>query len=714
MAVARMLRLTVLAHASVVDDVVTRLRSAGVLDVTADANGLAAPEDPRQQKQARKLGEQIADARFLLGFLGRYHKNTAPFGSFVSEKYHMSKSDFAHLKSDLRFQRLYRECVSISDELASDERERQRLVKLADDLAPWADLHLQIADWKGTAHVALFTGTVPASRCGAIREMLRQQVAEVSVEELGPVGTRQAWVVLAHRSQLESVSSVLAATDFSAIDFPGLEGYPAEEEAHARARIAAIEADRVRHLARSRELADSEYAHVVALAEAFEGERASLAVREEFGATAETVVISGWVPARDRDALTEALAPLSSSVDLTFAEPADDEEPPVQLENPRLLQPFETLTDLYGGPKYRELDPTPLFAPFFLLFFAICIGDVGYGAMLILGFYLIKTKLDVAPGVKRFSDLMMIGGAGSMVVGVLLGSYFAIDVASLPAPVRALQVLDPLGQLQMFLVVTVIIGLVQVVFGVLVAAYDAARKGDVAGAVGDQLSTLFFFAMVGIAVGVHGASSWAITLGLGVAMLMKGHALEAALAAGETSNLQRAFGLGWLVLFSVSLVALAFKLTGSAIFLSVFAAATVLGLVFSIGVRRAVVAFLGGAYAVYGMSGFIGDVLSYTRLAALGLSGTLVGYVFNLLAGLVWGGASGLFARGGVSIVFVVGHVFNVAINLLGAFVHPARLQFVEFFSKFYSGGGRAYKPFHYQTKALVLHTGADQEGGSR
>jgi len=127
------------------------------------------------------------------------------------------------------------------------------------------------------------------------------------------------------------------------------------------------------------------------------------------------------------------------------------------------------------------------------------------------------------------------------------------------------------------------------------------------------------------------------------------------------------------------------------------------------------------------MSGFIGDILSYTRLAALGLSGFLVGWVFNLLAEMVWQGALGPLSGGtalgvglgvliglGAVAVFVFGHVFNVAINLLGAFVHPARLQFVEFFGKFYEGGGRLYQPFALSSKQIVFETGEGRrEGGT-
>jgi V/A-type H+-transporting ATPase subunit I len=269
----------------------------------------------------------------------------------------------------------------------------------------------------------------------------------------------------------------------------------------------------------------------------------------------------------------------------------------------------------------------------------------------------------------------------------------------------------------------VALGVIQVFFGVLVAAYDAARRGDVESAVNDQLSTILLVSMIAVGALVPGASGWAITLGLGVAMVMKGHALTVALKAEGLAAWNRWYGTAWVALLFAWLASIAFG--GPAMVNWAFLGATIAGAAVSPGVRRAVVGVLGGAYAVYGMSAFLGDILSYTRLAALGLSGGLVGMVFNLLAGLVWSGAAGLLAKGGLSIVlgvlvivmaaavFVFGHVFNVVINLLGAFVHPARLQFVEFFSKFYEGGGRQYVPFGHRTKSVVLHAaGVHGEGG--
>jgi V/A-type H+-transporting ATPase subunit I len=341
--------------------------------------------------------------------------------------------------------------------------------------------------------------------------------------------------------------------------------------------------------------------------------------------------------------------------------------------------------------------------------------------MLILGCWLIKTKLDVGPGVKRFMDLMMIGGGGAMVVGVFFASYFALDVAYLPGFLKALQMLDPLAQLQTFLLITIGLGVAQVFFGVGIAAYDTFRKGDPLAAIFEQVSTIFLFAMIGVcafgyAAGNAALGQAALWIGLLGTILMQGRTLEASLGDKDRPLWDRAFGWAWLVSMLCWIGTVAFG--GPGFFLWLLLALTLVGLFVAKTVRKAVVSFLGGAYAVYGMSAFLGDILSYTRLAALGLSGALVGMVFNLLAKMVWDPVIGMFSGGGMGYlwgvialisaiaIFVVGHVFNVVINLLGAFVHPARLQFVEFFSKFYEGGGHPLAPFKFATSSVVLGAG--------
>jgi V/A-type H+-transporting ATPase subunit I len=717
-----MRKVTVIGHRAALDGIVERMQRAGVLDIEALEEGATPSMVVPDADVLRRLEEYRADAIFVRDFLGRHHTPTQPLSAFISEKVHVSQADFVDLEIDSTLLHLYDMCEAVSDGIASRIRERARLKALAAELSPWVGLRLQISRWTGTEHTALFAGTVPTPEGASIRQLLREVSPYVSVQEESSVSGRSAWVVLAHTSVVDEVRATLAGTGFTDVSFPDLADYPAEERAVALERAGLLETEIAALEEQARELSDAHYFDAVALAEAVEADLDAVTVRGGFGATDATFVISGWVAAHNEAGLLAALEPMGDAIDIGFAEPGPDDRPPVELRNPRLLRPFEVLTDLYGRPRYDEVDPTPLLAPFFFAFFGICIGDVGYGLMLIAGAWFIKNKLDVAPGVKKFMDLMIAGGVAAIIAGVAFASYFAWDAAELPSFLLALRIIDPMEQLETFLIFTVVLGVTQVFLGVLISAWDLARRGDWSAAVFEQLSTLFLFGMIAVAVLVPSLSGVAIALGVGLTAAFKGRAIDAALRADGVAAWDRAVGIAWLALFVVWLVSL-----GGMIGLPVgwvFLAGTALGLAGSKATRRIVIGLLGGVYAVYGMSSFLGDVLSYTRLAALSLSGALVGMVFNLLARLVGSGAGGLFDAGGFSIVwgvvvvvlaalvFVFGHVFNVVINLLGAFVHPARLQFVEFFSKFYEGGGRDYRPFGFRTKTLVLHAdNVRQEG---
>jgi len=720
-AVARMLRVTVLGHASVLDELVERMQRAGVLDIDAVTEGTAPAYISPDPAEVRRLEEYRADAVFIRDFLRRYHTSDQPFASFISEKLHLSAGEFAALEVDTTLLHVYEQCQGVADTMAALRRERARLASLAHELLAWEPLRLEIGQWVGTGHVALFTGIVSASEGPAIRAMLREVSAYVSVEELASVDGRTAWVVMAHRSAVDEIRAALAGVDFVDVTFPGLEDYPAEERAVALDRIAAID-ERLAELdIQAAVLSEQYYDDSVALVEAIDADLEAVNVRERFGATERVFVVSGWVSAKRRDDLDAALEPLVETLDVTYEPPGPDDAPPVELENPRILRPFEVLTDLYGRPRYDEVDPTPLLAPFFWVFFGICIGDVGYGLMLIGASWLIKKKLDVAPGVKKLMDLFIVGGVGAVFAGVALGSYFAWDL-ELPPLLESLRIINPMEDLPVFLMFSIALGVLQVLFGVLISAWSLARKGDWASAVFDQVSTVVLFAAIAVAVLVPSLSQVAIVLGLGLTALGKSRAIDVALRQVEAPAWDKALGAVWLAVFAGWLLSLAFGWT--AVLGWVLLAVSVAGMGFSRATRRVVAAMLGGAYAVYGLSSLIGDILSYTRLAALALSATLVGMVFNLLARLVGAGAGSMFEQGGGAIVggvvimvfaaliFVVGHVFNVVINLLSAFVHPARLQFVEFFGKFYEGGGRVYEPFAFRSKTLVLHAdSARQEG---
>ena len=681
-----MLQVTVLAHDSHADVVVRRLQDAGAVEIErialeSDAGHEAADarddrdDGPRatdageatvtrpsiDEHRRHVLDRDIARAQFVRDFLGRYHTAEVTFGAFIAEKVHLLQSEYDTLAPDAEFDELYEACETISARLGEIERERTHLNALIHDLAPWRDLHLQIGQWSGTEHVALFAGTVPAARSVEIRQSLREAVSELSIAEVGQDHQREAWIVMAHHSALEPMRAALALTEFTEVSFPGLHDYPAEEIEDAKDALADLIAEEARLNERAAEL-EHNYERAVALVQALLTARDAIDVRDDCGATERTFLVHGWLPATDRDRIAIEMESIGDEIDIDFREPSPGERVPVALTNPWYIRPFEVLTDLYGRPAYGDIDPTPLLAGFFFLFFGMALGDAGYGVALMIATYLMKTKLDIGPGVKRFMDLLFAGGLASVIVGVATRSYFALSANELPSFLRYEPLLDPLEDIIVLLIVSVAIGVVHVVFGVLINAYRLIKAGDWMTAVQQDISSILLLAGLGatFALGSVDILYWTAA----IAIVLKGQVLE-----------------------------------------SLFVD------------RKPLSALLGipkGLLGLYSITGYVSDFLSYTRLAALGLASLLVGQVMNILANMVSGAPWGIgFVA--AALILVVGHAFNLVINLLGAFVHPTRLQFVEFFGKFYEAGGRSYTPFARRTKSLVLHpVPGEQKGGTR
>ncbi|HSW41081.1 MAG TPA: V-type ATPase 116kDa subunit family protein [Patescibacteria group bacterium] len=665
MAVARMLKASVIGHASVLDRTVALLQRAGVVeiasrDVTSDEVRSLTPDRAR----VADLETAAAEAVFVRDLLGRFHTPSAPFSSFVSEKVHLSTSEFEALECDAAFVELHRECQSIATRLAGIGRERTRLRGLVDHLAPWVDLHLPISQWQGTEHVALFAGTVPERSAARTRQALRETADLVSVAEVGSARDREAWIVMVHQAAVEDVRAMLLLTEFEGVSFDGLESDPAEERAKALAALVALADDEREISTRATQLAAEHRARVTALVQALLTLKEAKEVCGQFVGSESAFLVTGWVPEHSREQLVAALAPVGADLDLSFEAPGPGDMVPVTLVNPRWLRPFEVLTDLYGRPRYGDIDPTPLLAGFFFLFFGMSIGDVGYGIMLVLAAWFIKHRLDVAAGARRFMDLIALGGLASVIVGVATRSYFALPEESLPAFLRYEPLLDPVGQVMTLLLISVALGVAQVSLGLIVNAYRRVREGDVAGALSVEMSTIAIFVTVGIVVARPETMNWLLPGSLGLAVVLRGRIFE-----------------------------------------EIFVRRSLKGVLTGVGM---------GLLGLYKLVSYASDFLSYTRLAALGLVTVLVGYVMNLLAGLVVEIPYGVGFLA-AALIFVVGHTFNVVINLLGAFVHSMRLQFVEFFGTFYEGGGRAFAPFGPRTKAVVLHPeSGGPEGGVR
>ena len=355
------------------------------------------------------------------------------------------------------------------------------------------------------------------------------------------------------------------------------------------------------------------------------------------------MVLRGWVPAKKQDEMQAAFA--DSGAWFEFADPQPDDDIPICLKNNRFFRLFEMFTELYMLPKYNELDLTPFLAPFYILFFGLCLGDSGYGLFITLGVLAIKFfKKHLSKGMKAAMNLLLILGLSAFFCGLLSGAFFGFNLYDLNVPL-----FDRIGNAvhldnsQMFNL-SLILGFIQIIFGMCLKAYNRAIQFGFR----YSLSTIGWMMVI---------------LSLAVILLLPAY-----------SGIAK-----W---FTIAGFVLAFCYNNPARYEKNPAT----GFLINVGT---------GLWDAYNTAtGMLGDMLSYVRLFALGLSGGILATVFDSLAtGLAPDNA--ILGPIVMVLIFVVGHALNMFMNVLGAFVHPMRLTFVEFFKNAgYEGGGNAYSPF--------------------
>ena len=382
-------------------------------------------------------------------------------------------------------------------------------------------------------------------------------------------------------------------------------------------------------------------------------------VERHFHYTERTFMLEGWIRAVDRGSIEKGLLSRFKDIELSFRPPREGEVPPIHLANRPIVRPYEFVTTLYGRPVYGAVDPTPLLAPFFVIFFAMCLTDAGYGLTLaaVSGAFIWKFK--PAGGAEKLLRLLFMGGIVTAVIGVVTGGIFGIDAAALPPFIQNFIFINPLEEPMKMLNIAFLMGLIHILFGMGVKMVANFRARLVLDALLDDLLWICFI----IALAPIGFSA-----------ILGGEVPPGVLSYGRWGALVAAGGI---------------FLTGGR-------------------KRKGIVRkLLGGLVGFYDVVGYFGDVLSYARLLALGLATSAIALAVNGIAGMV----TGLPAYTGyvaAILVLVLGHGFNLAVNTLGAFVHSGRLQYLEFLSKFFVGGGKEFRPFRSQRRYSVMGDSGD------
>jgi len=523
--------------------------------------------------------------------------------------------------------------------LGEIESERTKNEALRATLAPWLTVDAPLGGADGA--LAVFFGTVGLNVTDdALKALADSLDGLLTWQQASSDRSLRYLLVMCHRSVRERALSALRDLGFSTVSFRGMTGTAKENDKALAENLAELEKERQEIEQRIAGLGGKREALLEA------SDRAAIALRREEAksrlvGTDKVFLLEGWLPADRCAALEKALEPFTCAIETR--EPTEDEYPqvPVQLKNNKLTRPLNMVTEMYSLPAYGTLDPNPLMAPFFILFYGIMMADMGYGLLMMIASVIISKKYRPKGTSGELFSLLGLCGISTFIMGALTGGFFGDFLTQLvaivsPGTVFALpKLFDPLDDLTMILIGSMALGMVQIVTGMAISLIEKCKRKKFLDAFFEEITWWIVF--IGIAL---------LALGKGAAVLYVGCAL---VLLGPIVQ-----GKGW------------GKLTG--VFGSLYNHVT----------------------------GYFGDILSYTRLMALMLAGSVIAQVFNMLA-----------AMPGNVIAFIIismlGNAMNFGLNLLGCYVHDLRLQCLEFFNKFYVDGGKPFRPMTLDTEYVDL-----------
>ena len=636
MAIVKMKRLRMVAMVADREALLRRLQHMGCVEIVQPE---ADPEDPAWAVLIRPAAEGLAaaheekmQAERALEVLKRY----APAkSSLLSPKPSVGEEDLLNEERAQKSREAVEEVNALDRRLSAIHGEENKLTGQKAVLLPWQDLDLPL-ETGSTSQVTIQLGTLPAGVPMGQAEGELQVVCELAqLTQVSADKDARYCTLVCHASGADAALETLKALGWSRANLRDWTGTAAENLARLDQELQSLSAEAAaieKKLSGMGELNSplrqlSDLANVNASRE----ECCSRLVD-----TVQTFLLEGWVPEESWPSLKQELDNYPCAYGISDPAPEEYEKVPVRLKNNTLTKPLNMVTEMYSLPAYGTLDPNPLMAPFFILFYGIMMADMGYGLLMMLaGAFSLKKK---KPGGRfgHICGLLLVCGITTFIMGALTGGFFGDFLTqvvklttggdfALPA------LFTPLEDTMMILVGAMCLGFVQILAGMAISFVSKLKHGQVLDAVFEEVTWWVVFAGLGLMI----AGITPIVLVIGMVMVVAGPVIQ-----------NQGFA----------------KVTG--IFGSLYNHVT----------------------------GYFGDILSYSRLMALMLAGSVIAQVFNTLGAI----------PGNIVIFLIIsfaGNTLNFALNLLGCYVHDLRLQCLEYFGKFYQDGGKPFRPLDLNTK---------------
>ena len=659
--IVSMKRLSLVALKSDQDAILNALQEAGTVEIIKLADGDV------QSGDADTVNARIQRLAESINAVKPYAKKP---GFLSPQKREMKLSDMREYVP--KAEQTTNEIEELTHTQARLLSEREKAVSTREALEPWEAMTVPMDTVKNTPRVHYFIGLLASKDVERVRE---QEYLEAEfMNESATVPT----ILACKEDDTRIVQNFLKTVEWQDYVFPKLPGTPREAIESLNRRIAEIDGE---YDAAQKEL-EARGETIETLQNALDAETIDadrLSANNDLSYTAHAFVLEGWVRDDEVEKTEQAIKNVTEAYSFEVRDPVEGEEPPSVVKNNRFVKPFEEVQTLYSRPTYGTIDGTPYMTPFYILLFGLMLSDTGYGILLMLGtlLYIKKKKpTGMSAGISR---VLFWGGLSTIVWGVLCGSFFGItktsastiEVGGVFSQISMFfeklgifpALLDPMQNSMVMLGLCFGLGVLHIVAGYIVGAIDRFSKGDWKSAIFDQISWVLI--TLGLVVGflpvIAGMAGMSVTLPKSVTM-------PALIAAGV--------GALMVVLFKGR------------------------------EKRNILKRMMSGLGGLYDVTSVLADILSYARLFALGIATGVIGQVFNMLCGMLASASNPVMkivgAIGSI-VLLVLLHTFNVAINALGAFVNCARLQYVEFYGKFYESGGKEFRPLSYNTKHVQV-----------
>lgn len=591
-----------------------------------------------------------------LKILEKYCEINTPFTESFSDFKEIDYSEYKLLcdKAD-RFDELCDSIIAMDDEIHNLETEIAQEESSLNYHTLWQKLDIPMAS-KRTLTTKIFIGTFP---CELSDEQIINKLVQiddgidgVAVEIVNSQKMLTCAVVMCHESISERTENALRQTGFTIPD-KITTPLPARTIEQCRARISELKYQIETTVAQIRKHS-ADYSNLRFLCDFYLTQKEKYQAVEKTASTESAFVLCGYLPERSCDEIKYELES-KFICQIEFSEPDfENDEVPVLIENGMFAGGVESITNMYSSPSNNDIDPNPVMAFFYYVFFGLMLSDAGYGVLMILFALVAKSKFKVSGNNLKFANMVFFCGISTVFWGALFGGWFGDFVSVFATTYLGFESgpnlaiwMDPISNSMTLLLYCLGFGIVQLFAGLLIRFYILCKNKEYLAAIFDTAPVMIF--VVGFAI----------------------------------------FGAGLITKVPSDVARLSTPLLGIGALLIVLTAGR--------SSKNIIGKLGGGLYALYNAAtGYLGDILSYSRLLALGLVTGVIANAVNLLATMP--GNIIFFI-----IIFIVGHSINFAINVIGTYVHTNRLQYVEFFSKFYEGSGKTFTPFKINTKYFTI-----------